>query len=184
MASRDEELTVLSRGLEQAASVLDSVGETDPDAATPCADWSVSELVDHLVVSPARFAAMVRGDEVSWSTPTPHAGERPGDEFRQGADALMEAWRAVGDGDAPTGPDWQCAEIAVHTYDLVTALGGATGELDPEVAEHGLGFMQANLTPEVRGPAFGPEQPAPAGADAYQRIAAFAGRTVDEPPAG
>ncbi len=46
------------------------------------------------------------------------------------------------------------------------------------MAERGLAFMQANLTPEMRGPAFGPEQPAPPDADAYTRIAAFAGRAV------
>jgi hypothetical protein len=38
--------------------------------------------------------------------------------------------------------------------------------------------MQANLTDDNRGPVFGPEQPAPDGAGAYQRIAAFAGRSV------
>jgi hypothetical protein len=37
--------------------------------------------------------------------------------------------------------------------------------------------MQENLTPENRDPVFGPAQPAPEGADAYRRIAAFAGRT-------
>jgi hypothetical protein len=34
------------------------------------------------------------------------------------------------------------------------------------------------MTGDMRGDAFAPEQPAPAGADAYQRIAAFAGRSV------
>jgi hypothetical protein len=76
------------------------------------------------------------------------------------------------------GPDWQSAEIAVHTYDLAVALGRPTSELAPEVAERGLALMRANLTPENRGSAFEPEQPAPDGADVYQRIAAFAGRTV------
>ena len=90
----------------------------------------------------------------------------------------MEAWHGVGDGEAPMGPDWQSAEIAVHTYDLATALGRPTAALDPEVAERGLAFMQANMTADNRGQAFQPEQPAPAGADPYQRIAAFAGRTV------
>jgi hypothetical protein len=53
-----------------------------------------------------------------------------------------------------------------------------TSGLDPEVAERGLAFMQASLTPDNRGPVFGPERPAPGAADAYGRIAAFAGRTV------
>jgi hypothetical protein len=39
-------------------------------------------------------------------------------------------------------------------------------------------FMSANMTEERRGGAFDPEQPAPDGANAYERIAAFAGRTV------
>jgi hypothetical protein len=74
--------------------------------------------------------------------------------------------------------DWQCAELAVHTWDLATALGRSTGDLDAEVAERGLTFMRASLTEANRGPVFGPERPAPAGADAYQQAAAFAGRSV------
>jgi hypothetical protein len=62
--------------------------------------------------------------------------------------------------------------------DEVTALGPPVDGLDPEVAELGLEFMQANLTPELRGGAFGPELPAPMGAGPYDRIAAFAGRRV------
>ena len=46
------------------------------------------------------------------------------------------------------------------------------------MAEQGLGFMRANLKAEMRGEAFGPEQPAPADGDAYDAIAAFAGRTA------
>ena len=46
------------------------------------------------------------------------------------------------------------------------------------MAERGLAFMQAGLTADNRAPVFGPEQPAPPDADAYTRIAAFAGRAV------
>ncbi len=80
------------------------------------------------------------------------------------------------DSPADGAADWQCAELAVHTWDLATALGRPTDGLDPEPAERGLAFMRASLTEDRRGPAFGPEQPAPDGADAYRRIAAFAGR--------
>ena len=178
VTNRDNEIAVLGRGLDQAATLLGSVGEDDLDAATPCHDWTTAELVDHLVAAPARFAQMVRGEEVDWSAPTPHVGDDRADVFRASADGLLDAWRDVGDGDAPTGADWQSAEIAVHTYDLAAALGRPTSDLDAAVAERGLAFMRASLTSENRGPAFLPEQPAPEGADAYQRIAAFAGRTV------
>ena len=54
------------------------------------------------------------------------------------------------------------------------------------MAERGLAFMSQGLTSENRGPVFDPEQPAPADADAYARIAAFAGRLTAhrEPAAG
>ena len=48
----------------------------------------------------------------------------------------------------------------------------------PRSAERGLAFMQAGLTADNRAPVFAPEQPAPPDADAYDRIAAFAGREV------
>lgn len=182
MTNRDHELAVLTRGLDQATDLLGSVGVGDLAAPTPCHEWTVAELVDHLVASTSKFAQMVRGDEVDWTAPTPHVGDDRAERFRAAADELLAAWGAVGEGDAPMGPDFQSAEIAVHTYDLATALGRPTAELDPELAERGLAIMQANLTPDNRGAAFLPEQPAPEGADAYQRIAAFAGRTVTPNP--
>lgn len=178
MTNRDDELAVLSRGLDQAAALLGSVSDDDLGSATPCHDWTTAELVDHLVAAPATFARMVRGEEVDWSAPTPHVGAERADTFRSAADELLGAWAGVPDGEAPMGPDWQSAEIAVHTYDLAAALGRPTSDLDAEVAVRGLAFMLANLTPDNRAPVFEQEKPAPEDSDAYQRIAAFAGRTV------
>jgi uncharacterized protein (TIGR03086 family) len=177
MAEETTDVTVLGRGLDQAATLLDTVGDDDLARPTPCPEWTVSDLVDHVVNATARFANGVRGEEVDWSAPTPQVGPDRAAKFRSAATALQEAW-AGAPADTQPGPEWQCAELAVHTYDLASALGSPTADLDPEVAEVGLAFMSANLKPEIRGDAFGPEQPAPAGADAYQRIAAFAGRTV------
>jgi hypothetical protein len=113
---------------------------------------------------------------VDWSAGPPHVGADRQERFRANASGLVEAW---GDEHVESSPvEWQLAELAVHSWDLATALGSDTGELDGEVAERGLAFMQGGLTDDNRGPAFGPEQPAPEGADAYTRIAAFAGRSV------
>ena len=118
---------------------------------------------------------MVRGEDVDWTAPTPHHDD-PLTAYRQHADELRAA--LADSPDAPPGPDWQCAEIAVHTWDLATALGRPTADLDTDVARRGLAFMQASLNDDDRSPAFDPEQPAPDDADAYTRIAAFAGRKV------
>jgi uncharacterized protein (TIGR03086 family) len=173
----DDDPAVLRRGLDQLAGLLDDVPDGAQGDPTPCPQWSVQDLVDHIVAAPSRFARMARGEAVDWSA-TPPAGRDAGARFRAHADDLLGV---VADDAAPGGPvslDWQCAELAVHTWDLSTALGRTTGDLDAEVAERGLAFMRGSLTDDNRSPAFGPEQRAPEGADAYQRIAAFAGRSV------
>jgi len=168
-------LDVLHTGLDQVDTLLGAVGPDDLGRSTPCKDWSVSDLVDHLVQTPQRFAMMVRGEDVDWTAPTPHEAD-PLTVYRRHADELRAALADAPD--APPGPDWQCAELAVHTWDLATALDRSMTDLDPDVAERGLAFMQASLNDDNRAPAFDPEQPAPPDADAYTRIAAFAGRKV------
>jgi len=100
-----------------------------------------------------------------------------GPEFRVHADDLVHAWHERGD-DAPVATGMVIAELAVHTWDLARAIDFPLERLDPEVAETGLSFLQANLKPEMRGDAFGPEQTAPEGAGPYERLAAFAGRQL------
>ena len=173
----DNDSAVLRRGLDQLAVLLDDVPGGALDDPTPCPQWSVQDLVDHIVAAPSRFAAMARGRAVDWSA-TPSAGHDPAARFRAHADDLLHAVAGDGALGSPVSLDWQCAELAVHTWDLATAIGRPIGDLDAEVAERGLAFMRAGLTDDNRGPAFGPEQPAREGADAYRRIAAFAGRSV------
>ena len=169
---------VLARALDQLAELLSDIPPEASSGPTPCGEWTVQDLVDHIVAAPMKFSRMVRGQAIDWSAPTPAAGPDPADAFRAHGEDLLRAWRADAAPVEAPGPDWQCAELAVHTWDLAAALDLSTDGLDSQVAERGLDFMQANLTAENRGPAFGPPQPAPERADAYQRIAAFAGRTV------
>src|SRR5215218_9032018 len=174
----DEDLAVLRRALDQLADVLDDVPSAALADPTPCPQWSVQALVDHIVAAPSRFARMARGEAVDWTETPAVSRDAAAAQFRSHGEDLLGA---VADHAAPGGPvslDWQCAELAVHTWDLATALGRPTGDLDAEVAERGLAFTRAGLTDDNRGPAFGPEQPAPEGADPYQRSAAFAGRSV------
>jgi uncharacterized protein (TIGR03086 family) len=173
----DDDPAVLRRALDQLAGLLDDVPSGALADPTPCPQWSVQVLVDHIVAAPSRFARMARGEAVDWSE-TPSVGRDAAARFRSHAEDLLGAVAHAAAPDRPVSLDWQCAELAVHTWDLATAIGRPTADLDAEVAERGLAFMRASLTEDNRGPAFGPEQPAPEGADPYQRIAAFAGRSV------
>jgi uncharacterized protein (TIGR03086 family) len=174
----EDDPVVLRRALDQLAGLLDGVPAGALSDRTSCEQWSVQGLVDHIVEAPSRFARMVRGEGIDWSAPTPSAGPDPAAQFRSHADDLLRAVRDHAAPEAPVALDWQCAEFAVHTWDLAAALGRTTGDLDAEVAGRGLAFMRANLTETNRSSAFGPEQPAPEGADPYQRVAAFSGRSV------
>jgi uncharacterized protein (TIGR03086 family) len=180
--TQNDALASLNRALVQLSDLLEHVRDRASDDPTPCTGWNLSDLVDHVVAAPARFARMLRHEAIDWAAPTPPAGADPAGALRANAQELMRAWQEVDDSEATAGADWQCAEFAVHTWDLATALHLSTGEFDQEVAERGLAFMHANLTSDNRGPAFGPAQPAPDDADAYQRIAAFAGRSIRDQP--
>ena len=178
MTSEPSDLALLTVALDQAADLLGRVGDDELSAPTPCTDWKVGDLVDHLVNAPSHFTTMMRGEEPDWGAAPPHVASDRETRFRAAGDELVEAWRAGGDGDQPSPLEWQLAELAVHTWDLATAVDEPTGNLEPAVAERGLAFMQQGLTADNRGPVFGPEHPAPPDANPYARIAAFAGRQV------
>lgn len=167
-----ESVKVLSHALDQAGDVLDGVHAQHLDLPTPCADWTVRQLVGHLEAAPRHFLAMARDEPVDWSE-TPDPGESGWSaRFRSGADDLMHHWHTRGEeGEA----DWQIAELAVHTWDLARATGQSR-RLDPEVAERGLAFMEKSLTDDLRGTVFGPRVDVSPDAPPYERLAAFAGR--------
>jgi uncharacterized protein (TIGR03086 family) len=174
---QDASLDLLATALDQAADLLAEVDDDQLDAATPCEEWTVGALVDHLVNAPWVFTTIMRGEQPDWSATPEHVGSDRAERFRAAGAALLDAWRTTGEtSDQPSPRAWQLAELSVHSWDLATALGASTAALDPRPAEEGLAFMQASLTADNRGGVFGPEQPAPDGADAYARIAAFAGR--------
>jgi uncharacterized protein (TIGR03086 family) len=178
MTERTDSVAALSRALDQVASTLEVVDAEARQRRTPCAEWTVGQLVDHLCADAVAFLQMMRGEQPDWAAPAPPVESEWAQLFRRRADEIRAAWSELGETEVPMGPDLQCAEFAVHTWDLAVALDRSTADLDPDVAQRGLVAMRANLTDDRRGSAFGPEQPVPPDADAYQRIAAFAGRAV------
>lgn len=175
--STSESVTALSRALDQVGELLEYVHADRLDAPTPCADWDLGELADHIVAAPASFLTLLRGEQPDWSAPTPHLTGGWAAQFRSRADDLIHAWHRV-EGEAPTPADMQVAEFAVHAWDLATALDRDIRELDTGVAERALAYLKANLTADRRGSVFAAELPAPEDADAYTRLAAFAGREI------
>jgi uncharacterized protein (TIGR03086 family) len=174
MANPHQAVVVLSRAIDQAGDVLALIHPDEWDRPTPCPDWTVRDLAAHLAAAPEHFLQMARGEEVDWNARADVADGLWAGHFRNHGDDLIHHWHEQPD-DQAAQADWQSAELGVHTWDLVRAIGRGP-RLDDEVAERGLAFMKQNMPPERRGGAFGPEVEVAADAPAYDRLAAFAGR--------
>jgi uncharacterized protein (TIGR03083 family) len=175
MDTTRDDLSALDRGLAQLGTLVQSVQPSDLDRPTPCRDWTVRELLAHVVQGPANFATSVRGGEPDWSK----GADLPDDfaaTYATNAEDLRAAW--TDSPDHEPGPGFQTGELAVHAWDLATALDRDVDQLDPQVAQHGYDVMSVALTPENRGAAFQPAREAPQDAGPYARLAAFAGRKV------
>ena len=179
MTTQNDAVVVLSRALDQAGDVLARVHEDQLTRPTPCNDWDVARLIAHLVAAPTRFLAAMRGETPDWTTEPPPVGSEWAPVFRVGADDLIHAWHQQGEQAQPRMVDWQTAELAVHTWDLAQATGQST-RLDPGVAERALAFLAAGLTEDNRGDAFDRAVAVEDDAPVYHRLAAYAGRQLDE----
>ncbi|CCQ14418.1 putative uncharacterized protein [Rhodococcus sp. AW25M09] len=166
--------TQIDTGISQVTTLLSAATGDARASATPCDEWTVADLTDHLVHTAGQLVTMARGEEIAWST-SPQSVEDPIPLWTERTGELL----AVIDAGSPLPLGMVAAELSVHAWDLATALGQSTDEFDQAVAEEGMEFMSANLTEERRAGAFDPEQQAPEGANAYERLAAFAGRTIE-----
>ncbi|MGH8866852.1 MAG: TIGR03086 family metal-binding protein [Actinomycetes bacterium] len=172
--SAQQSIDVLSRALDQTTDVLSAIPADKLSHITPCSDWDVAGLVAHVVAGPRNFVTMASGGQPDWSAKPPLPTDWTA-EFRSAADDLLRMWQEAGESATPQSVDWQTAEFAIHTWDLARATGQST-DLDPEVAQRGLDFMSAALTPGNRGEVFAPAVTIDEEAPLYDRLAAFAGR--------
>jgi len=172
-------ILALQRALTQAADLLDEVTVGDLEKATPCTEWDVRKLANHLVAAPRIFVTMLQGSPPGWNGREDYAVQL-GEELRTRGNTLINLWREIaGSGEETMAdPDWQAAEIATHTWDLATALGRSTGGLDQSVAQRALVAMDRILGPTRKGRAWSDARSAPEASDAYTHLAAYAGREV------
>jgi len=163
-----------------------------PDGAwsdpTPCADWDVRALVNHVTSEQAWAPHLVAGEtleQVGDRYDGDLLGEDPVSAVRDAVAGSTAAF-AGADLDAPVHVSWgqiPCSEYLtqmltdaeVHGWDLAVATGQDTA-LDPEVAELLLGVWQAQAE-LVRGSGvFGEAVDVPADAPAADRLLGLLGR--------
>jgi uncharacterized protein (TIGR03086 family) len=184
MQVRNEQAATLGDVMRKTEGIMAGVKPDQMDLPTPCTEWNVRELENHLVGWARHFAARESGQEPAGDPSSYQAGENPAREFDEAIPTLVGALDAKLS--APSDPSQAggfppsalttmlTGEYLLHGWDLATATGQPVPFTDQE-ADTGLG-MRSFLTSENRSPAFGPELPAPAGATSLQEFIAFSGR--------
>ena len=167
--------------------LIDRIAADQWTAPTPCTEWTVRDLVNHLVGMNLVLVAMFE------ESPMPERGADrldadPAGAYRRSAAALqavaarsgvLERSQATPLGVA-TGAErlqWRIADLLAHGWDLAQATGVAA-EVPDDLAEQALRFVRAQLPSQPRAGRFADPQPIPDNAPAIDRLAAFTGRPV------
>jgi uncharacterized protein (TIGR03086 family) len=162
--------------------VLRGLEDSDMSLPTPCAKFTVSEVIDHLLGSLFHLGAMA-GEPL----PTPTEGT-PEDRVAVAAQHALEAWRNHGtDGTSMLGGNEVPAtvpanilslELLVHAWDVAQANSQPVIATDA-LNEYVLGQSRQFIAPQMRdGDRFAAEVSAGPDCDSLQRLAAFTGRKI------
>lgn len=179
---------LLERALAYTRVVLGAVAVADLDRPTPCADWTLGDLLAHMEDALDAFTEAAGGSLAR--TALPRAAAATGSlprvaRIRDKACALLGAWSAA----TSPGIDVEgrpvaselllgaaALEITVHGWDVGRSLG-LEHPLPAALAERLLGLAHALVDPADRVVRFAPARPVPPGAPAADRLLAWLGRT-------
>jgi uncharacterized protein (TIGR03086 family) len=160
-------------------AVLQRLTEDDFARATPCTEYTVGDVGQHVVRSMVLLAS-VAGEQID----TPVAGPLE-ENVAATAEAALAAWRrhgldgpvAVGRSVMPAGLAAQIIplELLVHGWDIAQATGQSI-DASPEVASYLLARARELITQDKRGRSFAAEVPVRPEATALRRLIAFTGR--------
>lgn len=180
--SADDPVVLFERATARAATVMAGVSAGQLDGPTPCADWDVQQLIDHMVGGTDFLLAALAGE-------TPPERSRCGvEDYRRGLEQLQTGLRAPGGLErpcmSPLGFEWPVAhavagtfmDALIHTWDLATATG-QDASLDPELVEACIAMFLPDMPERGRASGLvGPAVVVPDDASAQDRLLAAMGR--------
>jgi uncharacterized protein (TIGR03086 family) len=151
---------------------------TQLDVPTPCEEWTVRQLLNHMVETGRYFAGSARGDDVSRPGPVPPdlLGDDPTADLERVRSDTLSSYGEEGVLER-TGPLLGIAftEQLLHGWDLATATGQDTA-MPEELAAAAYEMIHGRFTDDQRKGVFGPELPAAEDATAEERLLAYTGR--------
>ena len=180
-------LARFDRAAATATAVVDAISPEQFGDPTPCTDWTVRQLLNHLTGGTRFFVSMVTGGEPVDRT-ADHVGTDHRASFRDSVADLRAAFAAdgalagtyqgpLGEASGHTLLRMRVNEMMVHAWDLAHATGQST-DLDPELAAGCLEDIRRVQEAGRAGRTFKPVQPYPEDATVADKLAATAGRTV------
>jgi uncharacterized protein (TIGR03086 family) len=188
-----DEVATMSRVIQLTGRVVDDIGPEQLDAPSPCAAWTVRDVLNHVTGGAEMFSRCVREGavpdaELAELMTTDRLGDDYQGSFHRAADAALDAFHQPGAMDRmvtlPFGemPARMAVNLAIfdvttHAWDLAKATGQST-DLDPEVVGVAYQVAQTMLSDDLRAAGlFGPAVAVADDAPTADRLAAFAGRT-------
>ena len=177
----------LGRAFGAVGELISNVRREQWSAPTPCTDWTVRQLVNHLIGLNRVFAALLTDE------PAPRRGDDIADDnlvraYRESAATLQTAFSQTGVLErsyrGPLGVVTGAERLQIRLYDLLAHgwdLAQATGQparLPDDLAEQSLAFVRVQLTEQARPGRFGPAQIVSGQAPAIERLVGFLGRPV------
>ncbi len=172
--SAEDALGVLQR-------VLHTIAADDLSRRTPCAEFDVAQLTEHLLKSIAGLGGMA-GAEI----PERDESDSVERQVIAAARPALDAWHRRGlDGTVPFGRSEMPAKTAcgifsveflVHAWDYAAAVGHEVNAPEP-LSEYVLGLARTIIRPEIRaGAGFDDPVNVPEDAGALEHLVAFTGR--------
>lgn len=186
-------LETMGRVLDAAGNVVDHVDPSQLGNATPCTEWCVRDVVNHVVGGATMFAECVeQGAVPDERLGQLMGGDNLGDDFkgafRAASDRARAAFNAEGAlermvtlpfGTMPAGVALNIAvmDVMTHALDIATATGQSVD--DEDLLQTALALGRQLITEDFRAPGvFDAEQPAPPNATTAEQLLAFAGRKL------
>jgi uncharacterized protein (TIGR03086 family) len=184
------DVDLLQRALKTTREVVAHTKPEQLDDSTPCDDWNVRDLLDHLIGMTATFAAGAAGEKPDAPEGKDWVGDDHVASFERAANDAVAAFGRPGVMDETFTYPWgetpaaaalglTISDVAVHGWDLAKATGQAP-EMDDDVAQAVYGTTTSMMQPLgnfPRGNTFADPVEVPEDAPIAEKAVAYLGRT-------
>lgn len=177
------------QGQTEFGTRVEAITDDQWDGPTPDTEWSVKDLVDHLVTEQLWIPDLVAGQtiaEIGDRFEGDNLGDDPLTAWRAAAVSARAAWEEPGAtermvdlsfGSVPADEyGWQLTtDLAVHSWDLARAIG-APDQLDDDLVGACLTYVRSRIDVFQTTSLFAPSLEVPVGADNQTTLLALLGR--------